>query len=242
LLAFALLAFLLPFAGLAFLPLLALAVLHLFQKLLQLFGQFALRAFQLAHQFFHFLGRQRIAAFALLALLAGLLLTALARAAALVELKRLVHQLLLLAHDVGELVHLLLHLRVALRHLPGLRHLEVVEHLLQLAQELLRRFLVAELRQILDAVEHLLDILLGQGLHVRVGRRLRVLHAALGHLGGLALQKLLHGLRSSSIRLAISSGDAPSSSAFSSASRAALSRSSASDTSPSSMARAMSQK
>ncbi len=90
-----------------------------------------------------------------------LLLAALAGAAALVHLERVVHQLLLLAHHVGQLVHLPHHLLVGRRHLAGLRHLQIVEHLLQLAEELLGGVHVAELGEVLDAVEQVLQVLVG---------------------------------------------------------------------------------
>ena len=113
----------------------------------------------------------------------------------MVQLESLVHQLLLLAHHPRQLVHLAHRLLVHRLHLAGLRHLQVVEHLLQLAQQFLRRVAIAELRQLLDAVEHLLQILLGEHLHLLVARHLRqVLQPALLHLGHVALQEFLHGL------------------------------------------------
>ena len=139
---------------------------------------------QLLHQLVELFRRQRLRRLSLLV----------AGAAALVQLERLVHQLLLLAHHLRELVHLPHGLR-SIGCLAGLRHLQIVEHLLQLAQKLLRRVAVAELRQLLDAVEHLLQVLLRQLLHLLVALLLRhVLQPALLHLRHVALQEFLHRL------------------------------------------------
>ena len=114
--------------ALAFLALLALPLLplHLFQQLLQLLRQLPLTFLQLAHHLFELLRRERL-------LVALLTLLRLAGTAALIELEGFVHQALLLAHHAGKLVHLPHHLLVHRRHLAGRRHLQIVEHLLQLA-------------------------------------------------------------------------------------------------------------
>ena len=99
-------------------------------------------------------------------------------------LEGLVAQLLLLADHVAELVERLLHLAVAA--LPGLRHLQVFQHLLQLLQQLLRGILVAGARQPLQPVEHALEILLAHHPRIRIERARQLLRIVAELLGELA--------------------------------------------------------
>ena len=97
------------------------------------------------------------------------LLTALTVAAVfLALLECLVAQLLLLADHVAELVegrhHVVIVAIVALG--AGPRHLQVLEHRLQLFEQLARSILVARARQILQPVQHALEVLLAQ--HARI--------------------------------------------------------------------------
>src|SRR5690606_22646238 len=118
----------------------------------------------------------------LLSLLAGLALTALH----LVEAERLVHGLLLAAHDVAEPVHLLAHfgLLTAALLLLLAAGLQIVHHVLELRKQFLGLLSGPGLRQILDLVEHALDVALGH--HLTVLRHLlgefAILHGAFGEL------------------------------------------------------------
>ncbi len=131
-----------------------------------------------------------------LSVLALLLLAALTLLAGLhlLHAERLVHHLLLAAHDLAKLVHLLAHLGILLAILARLHaaSLQVVHHLLQLREQVARLIAVAGLRQVLDLVEHALQIALAKLLAV-LGHLLghvRVLHRALGEFA----QELVHGL------------------------------------------------
>ena len=91
---------------------------------------------------------------ALLSLLAALPALALLVAPLVLALpERLVAQVLLLADHVAELVerrhHVVVHVVAALLARPG--HLQVLQHLLQLFEQLLRRVLGARARKLLDA-------------------------------------------------------------------------------------------
>ncbi len=111
----------------------------------------------------------------------------------LIELERLIHQLLLLLHQFAKLVHLLAHFAVFLALLLLLRTagLQVVHHPLHLGQHLARLILGAGLRQILDLVHHFFQILLAQRIVLfRPGRHLRVFHCLLGQ----RLHVFLHGV------------------------------------------------
>ncbi len=84
---------------------------------------------------------------------------------------------------------------VAVLHPPAaLRHLQIVEQRLQLAQQLPGGVAVAEPRQILDAVEHPVEVALAQHPAVHIRHHLRQIVALAGHLFGETLQELLHGL------------------------------------------------
>src|SRR5690606_676580 len=181
---------------------------HAAQRLhegLQLLLQLPLALLELPHGFGEFLRRHRLALLALLAALTLLtLLTLLARflsatlllaAPLLVELKGLVHQFLLAPQHLAQLIHLLAHLALLLALavlLLSLAHLQVVHHVLELRQKLLGLIPGARLGEILDLVEHPVEIARAQLLHVlrHLHRRIRVLHLALGELA----QELLHGL------------------------------------------------
>ena len=153
---------------------------------------------------------------ALLALLTLLLAALLPLLAALVLAlaERAVAQLLLLADHVAELVERRLHVVVVVALLAARpRHLQVLQHLLQLLEHLLGGVLGAGARQPLHAVEHALQILraqvahavrierprhlrvlahlLGQRLHELVERRAQLIHQLLDlFVGGAALQRL----------------------------------------------------
>ena len=112
-------------------------------------------------------------------MLALLLLPAPLRPLALVGAERIVHQLLLLAHQPAKLFQLFHHLAgIAVLHLlAALRHLQIVEQRLQLGEQLPGGVAVAELCQILDAVQHSFQIALAQHLAVHVRHHLRQLVA-----------------------------------------------------------------
>ncbi len=106
----------------------------------------------------------------------------------------LVHQLLLAADHVGELVealhHLLAGLLVALHRPAGL---QVLEHVLELGEELLGGVAGAVLGEVLDLVEHPLEVLRAEHLHVGVGRQVRHVRVP-PRLLGHRLQEFLHRL------------------------------------------------
>ena len=202
---------------LALLPELA-ALAHLLQQLLQLLAQGLLVLPQFAELV-------RIALLALLPLLALLAPAGRAGRAALLVAplvlalaEGLVAQVLLLADHVAELVerrhHVVVHVVAALLARPG--HLQVLQHLLQLFEQLLRGVLGAGARELLEPVDHALEILRPQhaGILVeRAGELLRILAHLLGErlheiverraqfvgqlldlfVGGAALQRLAQG-------------------------------------------------
>ena len=106
-------------------------------------------------------------------------------------LEGLVAQLLLLADHVAELVerrhHVVVHV-VALLARP--RHLQVLEHLLQLFEQLLGRILGAGARHLLEPVDHVLEILRPQHAGIRI-ERARELLRVLAHLLGQRLHELV---------------------------------------------------
>ena len=129
----------------------------------------------------------------LLALLAALPALALLVAPLVLALPEgLVAQVLLLADHVAELVerrhHVVVHVVAALLARPG--HLQVLQHLLQLFEQLLCGVLGARARELLEPVDHALEILRPQhaGILVeRAGELLRVL----AHLLGERLHELV---------------------------------------------------
>ena len=127
----------------------------------------------------------------MLTLLAAL--TALLIAALLLALpERLVAQILLLADHVAELVerrhHVVVHVVAA--RLAGPRHLQVLQHLLQLVEQLLRRILGAGARELLEPVDHALEILRPQHAGIAV-ERARELLGILAQLLGQRLHELV---------------------------------------------------
>ncbi len=144
-----------PFWPSAALTLLALpvlakaAVLELFEQLLEPVAQRLLVLLQVVW-------RSRPAAGpALLSLLAAL---AVLPALVLALAERAVAQVLLLADHVAELVELRHHVVHVVAVLVRRRHLQIFHHLLELLQKLLRRVLGAVARQVLEAIEHALQI------------------------------------------------------------------------------------
>ena len=121
---------------------------------------------------------------ALLTLLALLLLGA----------EAAVEQLLLALHQLAHAAHHLLRLaRPLLRHLPGLRHAQVFEHVLQLRQQLARLVARAVARQVARAVEHALQIAAADHLR-RIDRLLalvRIARHVLGERLQIAVERLL---------------------------------------------------
>ena len=83
-------------------------------------------------------------------------------------LERLVAQLLLLADDIAEFIHRLVHVIVA--GLTGLRHLQIFQHRLELVEQLLGGILVARARQPFHALDHVVEILLTHDLGVGIER------------------------------------------------------------------------
>jgi hypothetical protein len=127
---------------------------------------------------------------ALFAILTALLLAALH----LVHAEGLVHHLLLAAHDLAELVHLLAHLALlaVLALLLLAAGLQVVHHVLQLCQEIFRLIAVARFGQVFDLVHHPFEIALAQflsGLHLG-HRQVRVARGALSEFA----QEFVHRL------------------------------------------------
>ena len=181
---------------------------HAFQaltELVQVLLQLALALLKLLQRLGEFLWRHRLALAAVLrpAVLALLLLLAIVAerifavvavlpALLLVEPVGLVHHLLLAAHDLAQLVHLLAHLaRFAVLLLAAAAGLQVVHHVFQFRQQLLRLVAIAGFRQVLDLVHHLVEIALAQFL-----RAVRHLHGVLlvrMALGEFA-QEILHRL------------------------------------------------
>jgi len=99
-------------------------------------------------------------------------------------LERLVAQLLLLADHVAKLVQSLFHVSVA--GLPGLRHLEILQHLLELLEQLLGGFLIAGARQPLHALDHVVEVLLTHHPRVRIERSRQLLRIVAQLFGQLA--------------------------------------------------------
>ena len=107
-------------------------------------------------------------------------------------LEGLVAQLLLLADHVAQFVERRHHVVVAVVALrAGPRHLQVLEHRLQLFEQLARGVLVAGARQALQPVEHALEILLAEHAGIAV-ERARELLRILAHLLRQRLQELVH--------------------------------------------------
>ena len=77
--------------------------------------------------------------------------------------KRLIRQALLIAQRIGQPLHRLLPLGLAL---AALRHAQVFHHLLEFLQRLLRLGKAALFHQLLNTVHHVLQVLLGQLHHV----------------------------------------------------------------------------
>ena len=130
---------------------------------------------------------------ALLALLAAL--TALALLAALAALvlallEGAVAQLLLAADHVAELVELAHHVVVAVLHLAGPRHLQVLEHRLQFLQHLPGGVLGAGACHLLQAVDHVLEILRADLARIGIERTGELFRIA-PHLLGQRLQELV---------------------------------------------------
>ena len=176
-------------AGLAERVLLALTLLALAEatlaqflhQLLELIAQLLLLLLQVAHL--------------LLALTLLALLTARAAAHVLTLLEGLVAQLLLLADHVAELVqrHHVVVAVVAVHLLAGTRHLQILEHLLQLLQHLARGVLGAVAGHLLHAVDHVAQILRPHLPRIgieRAGELLRIL----AHLLSQRLQILAQRL------------------------------------------------
>ena len=161
------------------------ALLQLFQQLLQLIAQRLLILPQFAELILIAL------LLALLTLLA--VLAALAALAALILAlpEGAVAQLLLLADHVAEFVERRHHVVVAVVHVAARpRHLQVFQHLLQLIEQLPRGVLGAGARQLLEPVEHALEVLRAQ--HARIGiDAARLLLRILAHLLGQRLQELV---------------------------------------------------
>ena len=104
----------------------------------------------------------------------------------------LVAQLLLLADHVAELVERGHHVvvAVAVHLLAGPRHLQVLQHLLELLQHLARRILGAGARHLLELVDHAPQILRAQLAGIGIERP-RELLRVLAHLLGQGLQELV---------------------------------------------------
>src|SRR6185312_1729723 len=102
-------------------------------------------------------------------------------------------QLLLLADHVAELVERLIHLVVALIGLcAGARHLQVFEHGLELVEQLLRGFAVAGAREVLQPIEHAVQIALRQRARIAIERPRQLLRV-LAHLVRQCLHEFVHG-------------------------------------------------
>src|SRR5215510_14701206 len=122
----------------------------------------------------------------LTALLATLtLLTALLPALILALLEGAVTQLLLALDQLAQLIELIHHLVVAIAilHLAGLGHLQIVEHRLQFLQQLAGGVLGAVASHLLQTVDHVLEILRPQLALVRIERTRELLRIALRLLG-----------------------------------------------------------
>src|SRR5215510_2974515 len=122
----------------------------------------------------------------LTALLATLtLLTALLPALILALLEGAVTQLLLALDQLAQLIELIHHLVVAIAilHLAGLGHLQIVEHRLQFLQQLAGGVLGAVASHLLQAVDHVLEILRAKLALVRIERARELLRIALRLLG-----------------------------------------------------------
>ena len=107
-------------------------------------------------------------------------------------LEGLVAQLLLLADHVAEFVERRHHVVVAvfaLRARP--RHLQILQHRLQLIEQLARGVLVAGAGERFQPVEHALQILLAERAGIAVERARQLLRIA-AHLLGQRLQELVH--------------------------------------------------
>ena len=127
---------------------------------------------------------------ALLALLAGLV----AIGIALLLAERVVEKLLLFADDVPELVHHLHHLLALLALALALRHapvLQLLQHIAELAEHLLRHVARALPRHVFDVAHHPLEVLLADGLVVLILPHLRR-RLAFG-LAGELLHELVQG-------------------------------------------------
>ena len=103
----------------------------------------------------------------------------------------LIHQFLLAAHHFAELVHLLAERVLLALLLVGLGHLQVVHHVLQLAQQFPRLILRAGFRKILDLLHQSVQVLLAQGLGIF--RHLHGLVLVLLHALGQFAHELVHG-------------------------------------------------
>jgi len=158
------------------------ALVELFDQLVELIAQRLLLLRKVAHAVL-------VALLALLTLLTALaaltLLPALLPTLILTLLERTVAQLLLPPDHIAQLIELVHHVVVAVPalHLAGLRHLQVVEHRLQLLQELTRGILGSGTGHLLEPIDHVLEILrpqlAGVGIE-RTGELLRVLPQLLG--------------------------------------------------------------
>ena len=154
------------------------------------------------------------------AALLALLLAALAVLPALILAlaEGAVAQLLLLADHVAELVELRHHVVAVVAVHVRRRHLQVLHHLLELLQKLPGRILGAVARQVLQPVEHVLQVLLAQHARIAVerpGELLIVLNCS-----RIACMKRSIAARSWSMSCLISWSLAPRSSAWRSASSA----------------------
>lgn len=80
--------------------------------------------------------------------------------------ERLVRQALLISQRLGQAFHGLLTGIVAALPLLAFGHPQVLHHLLEFFQRLLRLGKAALFHQLLDAIHHVLQVLIGQHLHV----------------------------------------------------------------------------
>src|SRR5262245_46001642 len=169
------------------LSLLALAealLAQLLHQFLELIAQRLLILAQLAHLI------ALLALLTLLALLAALSALAVAPLV-LALLERAIAQLLLLADHVAELVERGHHVVVAVIHLlPGTRHLQVPQHLLEVLQHAARGIPGAGARHLFEPIDHVAQILRAELARIgieRAGKLLRIL----AHLLRQRLQELV---------------------------------------------------
>jgi hypothetical protein len=95
--------------------------------------------------------------------------------------ERLVHQRALARDHLPELLERLRRRLLLAGHLPAAGHLHIFEHVLQLRQQLLRRRARALLRQILNLIEHRLQILRAHDLPAHPLRHRALAFRVFGH-------------------------------------------------------------